>query len=101
MTEATFNKEEFVKGYVEAIRADDADKLVDLIAGLDDEHKQEALAGVIEAIEADEDLAKTAAETLGVLKKIKEVNDTFESAKPESTPEEDKTEGKVEEKAEA
>lgn len=72
MTE--FNKEVFVEEYVKALKESDMEAIGTLIAGLTVEDKQAALDGVIEAIEADKELAEKAADTLGVLKDIKEKN---------------------------
>lgn len=67
-----FNLETFVENYTTALKDNNAEELVKLISSLDgnDQRKKEALAGVIKAIEADEDLIASAADSLKVLKTI-------------------------------
>ena len=71
-----FNLETFVTDYTAALRDNNAEEMVKLIASLsNDDQRAEALAGVIAAIESDADLAELASDTLKVLKSAEQVNE--------------------------
>jgi len=69
-----FNLETFVEQYIAALRTNNAEELVNLIGSLEgDDQRDQALAGVIKAIETDKELAELASDALAKLKNVEEV----------------------------
>lgn len=79
-----YNLEEFVKNYIEALKALDTQRILDLIDTLTtDEQRIEAFEAVIKVIEADKELLKDNPKMIETLEFIKNVAVAREEAKTE------------------